>query len=71
MKIDYVLLGFGVASIIVGFVLIGLGSTPISLWSKDNFVYVTGVMILLLGILIGSLGFLRYWKRREEASRTS
>jgi len=64
MKIHHVLLGFGAPLIILGFVLIDLGSIPP--WNKDNFVYVMGIMVLLLGIPICCLGILTYWKRRKE-----
>ena len=67
MKVDYVLLGFGVASSIIGYALIVLGNIPP--WNKDNFVYVMGVMILLSGILICCLGVLAYWRGRREESR--
>ena len=69
MKVDYVLLGLGVASSIIGLLLIVLGNVPP--WNKDNFVYVMGVMTLLSSILIYCLGVLEYWRRRQEESRLS
>ena len=67
MKIGYALLGFAVASIVFGFVLIVLGNIPP--WSKDNFVYVIGVMTLFSGVLVCCFGVVAYWRRRQEESR--
>jgi len=58
MKTSYVLSGFGIALIMVGFALIILGSAPISPWSKDNFVYIVGIMTSLYGMICIAVGIL-------------
>ena len=58
MKTSYVLSGFGIALIMVGFALIILGSAPISPWSKDNFVYIVGIMTSLYGMICIAAGIL-------------